>query len=258
MNRERTAVKLENVSKSFGDVRAVRDIDLKIEEGEIFGLLGPNGSGKTTTMRIMIGLTRPDSGSVRVLNEDVTERPTETKKKIGYVPESSELYEFLTGQEYLDFVGNIYGLSDSKREDRIGEYLKAFELEGKEADMIKSYSGGMKQKIALISAFLHKPKVLFMDEPVSGLDPKSAKIVKDFLRELTRQGVTVVISTHVLGIAEAICDRISIMRNGKILAEGDIEGLREKAKLPDSDLEDVFLKLTESDNARSIVEALLE
>lgn len=258
MNGGKTTVKLKAVSKSFSDVQAVRNVDLEIKEGEIFGLLGPNGSGKTTTMRIMIGLLKPDSGTVRVLGQDVVKRPIEVKRRIGYVPESSELYEFLTGQEYLDFVGNIYELDESAKEKRIKKYLNAFDLEGKEADMIKSYSGGMKQKIGLISAFLHKPEVLFMDEPVSGLDPRSARILKDLLRELTQQGVTVVLSTHVLGIAEAVCDKIAIMRGGEILAEGDMSGLRERAKMPDSDLEDVFLELTGSGDAKSVVEALLE
>lgn len=254
----RSAVKLRDVVKRYSDVTAVGNVSLDVQHGEIFSLLGPNGSGKTTTLEMIIGLEKPDSGSVRVLGMDREEDSVEVKKRLGYVPESPHLYEFLTGIEYLDFVGDIYGLDHSEKEKRINEYLEAFELEGKEGDMIKSYSGGMKQKISLISVFIHEPEVLLLDEPLSGLDPKSAKIVKDLLRELASQGVAVIVSTHVLEIAQAISDRIAIMREGKLLAQGDMEELRERAKMPGSDLEDIFLRLTGSEDIRAVVEALLE
>jgi ABC-2 type transport system ATP-binding protein len=180
------------------------------------------------------------------------------KRLVGYVPESPRLYEFLTGIEYLDFIGDVYGMQIEAKKARISEYLKALELEGREGDMISSYSEGMKQKIALISAFMHKPKLLILDEPLSGLDPRSARIVKDFLHELKAQGVTTMMSTHVLEIAQALCDRIGIMYHGKLLALGTMDELREMAKLPDSALEDIFLKLTGTGDIRPVVEELLK
>jgi ABC-2 type transport system ATP-binding protein len=168
------------------------------------------------------------------------------------------LYEFLTGIEYLDFIGDVYGMQPSDKASRINEYLRALQLEGREGDMISSYSEGMKQKTALISAFLHRPKLLILDEPLSGLDPRSARIVKDFLHELKSQGVTTVLSTHVLEIAEALCDRIGIMYRGKLLALGNMNELREMSKLPDSGLEEIFLKLTGTGDIRAVVEELLK
>jgi ABC-2 type transport system ATP-binding protein len=167
------------------------------------------------------------------------------------------LYEFLTGLEYLDFVGDVFGISTEEKRLRINEYLKALELDGREGDMINGYSQGMKQKVALISAFIHKPKLLILDEPLNGLDPKSARIVKDLLHELKGQGVTTLMSTHVLEIAEAICDRIAIMYQGRILALGTMSELRERASLPSSGLEDIFLKLTGAGDTKAVVEELL-
>jgi ABC-2 type transport system ATP-binding protein len=252
-----SALKLRGVTKRYEDIVAVDYIDLDVEQGEIFGLLGPNGSGKTTTLKIILGLVKPDSGSVNVLGIEAEDDAIAVKKQVGYVPESPCLYEFLTGLEYLDFIGDIYGVSVSEKKVRIEEYLEALELEGREGDMISSYSQGMKQKIALISAFLHKPKLLLLDEPLSGLDPRSARIVKDLLRKLTSQGVTTIMSTHILEIAQAMCDRIAIMYEGRLLALGNMEALRQKARLPGSDLEDIFLKLTGTEDVREVVEALL-
>jgi len=253
-----SALKLMGVAKRYGDITAVDYIDLDVESGEIFGLLGPNGSGKTTTLKMILGLVKPDSGSVNVLGVKVEDDPISVKKQVGYVPESPRLYEFLTGLEYLDFIADIYGIAVSEKKTRIEEYLQALELEGREGDMISSYSHGMKQKITLISAFLHKPKLLLLDEPLSGLDPRSARIVKDLLRKLASQGVTTIMSTHILEIAQAMCDRIAIMYEGRLLALGNMEELRQKAKLPGLDLEDIFLKLTGTEDVREVVEALLK
>jgi len=247
-----------DVSKRYEDIVAVDHIDLDVEHGEILGLLGPNGSGKTTTLKMILGLVKPDSGSVNVLGIKAEDDPVAVKKQVGYVPESPRLYEFLTGLEYLDFIGDIYEIAVSEKKTRIEEYLDALELEGREGDMISSYSEGMKQKIALISAFLHKPKLLLLDEPLSGLDPRSARIVKDLLRKLTSQGVTTIMSTHILEIAQAMCDRIAIMYEGRLLALGNMEELRQKARLPGSDLEDIFLKLTGTEDVKDVVEALLK
>jgi ABC-2 type transport system ATP-binding protein len=235
-------VELKGVVKRYNEILAVDNVDLTLNRGEIFALLGPNGSGKSTTLKMLIGLVQPDSGSVNVLGVNVQESPVAVKQLVGYVPESPHLYEFLTGIEYLDFIGDIYGMQNEEKENRITEYLKALQLEGREGDMINGYSDGMKQKIALISAFLHKPKLLILDEPLSALDPRAARIIKDFLHQLKNQGITTIMSTHVLEIAQAVCDRIGIMYQGK--------------SLPDSGLEDIFLKLTGTDDIRAVVEEL--
>jgi ABC-2 type transport system ATP-binding protein len=253
-----SVVELKDVLKRYSEITAVNHVDLNIKAGEIFGLLGPNGSGKSTTLKILLGLVKPDSGAINVLGIDVQKDPVAVKRLTGYVPESPRLYEFLTGIEYLDFIGDVYGMQPEEKKTRINEYLKALQLEGREGDIISSYSEGMKQKIALTSAFLHKPKLLILDEPLSGLDPRSARIIKDFLHELKAQGVTTIMSTHVLEIAQALCDRIGIMYQGKILALGTMEELRQMAKLPDSGLEDIFLKLTGTSDIRAVVEELLK
>jgi ABC-2 type transport system ATP-binding protein len=252
------AVELKNVVKRYNEILAVDHVNLTLTSGEIFGLLGPNGSGKSTTLKMLLGLVQPDEGSVTVLGMPVQQDPVAVKRMVGYVPEAPRLYEFLTGVEYLDFIGDVYGMQPEDKKNRINEYLKALQLEGREGDMINSYSEGMKQKIALISAFLHKPKLLIMDEPLNGLDPRSARIVKDFLQELKRQGVTAILSTHVLEIAQAMCDRIGIMYRGKLLALGNMNELRQLSKLPDSGLEDIFLKLTGTGDIRPVVEELLK
>jgi len=253
-----SAVELRSVVKRYGEILAVVNLDLVIKPGEVFGLLGPNGSGKSTTLKMLLGLVQPDSGSVEVLGIDVQKDPVAVKRLIGYVPEAPRLYEFLTGIEYLDYVGDVYNMQTDEKKTRINDYLKALQLEDREGDMISSYSEGMKQKIALISAFLHKPKLLILDEPLSGLDPRSARIVKDFLHELKAQGVTTIMSTHILEIAQALCDRIAIMYHGKPLALGSMNELRQMAKLPNSGLEDIFLKLTGTGDVKAVVEELLK
>jgi ABC-2 type transport system ATP-binding protein len=255
-NESKLAVKLEAVSKSFGTVQAVKNLDLQIDAGTVFGFLGPNGSGKSTTMKMIMGLLKADSGNLNVYGIDVSSNPWEVKKIVGYVPESPRLYEFLTGLEYLDFIADVYGLDAEAKKTRIEEYLNAFDLENRENEMISGYSHGMKQKIAIIAALLHKPKLLILDEPLSGLDPKSARIVKDLLHKLASDGVTTVMSTHVLEIADAVCDKIAIMYQGSKLSEGKPAELRKEAKMPDSTLEEIFLKLTGTSDIKEIVQAL--
>jgi ABC-2 type transport system ATP-binding protein len=251
------AVNISGVTKRYNEIVAVNNINLSIETGEIFALLGPNGSGKSTTLKMLLGLVPPTAGSISVLGLDVSKDPVAVKRQVGYVPESPDVYEFLTGIEYLDFIGDIYGISTAEKQQRINEYLKALQLEGREGDMINSYSDGMKKKISLISAFLHKPKLLILDEPLNALDPRSARIVKDYLQSLKMQGVTTILSTHVLEIAEAVCDRIAIMYQGNILALGTMNELRSRASLPSSGLEDIFLKLTGTGDLKAVVEELL-
>jgi len=252
------AVELRGVTKRYNEILAVNNINLAINSGEIFALLGPNGSGKSTTLKMLLGLVPPTAGSLTVLGLDVQKDPIAVKRQVGYVPESPDIYEFLTGIEYLDFIADIYNVPPMEKQQRINEYLKALQLEGREGDMINSYSDGMKKKISLISAFLHKPKLLILDEPLNALDPRSARIVKNFLQELKTQGVTTILSTHVLEIAEAVCDRIGIMYQGSILALGNMNQLREEASLPGSGLEDIFLKLTGTGDLKAVVEELLK
>ena len=255
---DNNVVELKNVTKRYEAILAVDHLNLTLGSGEIFGLLGPNGSGKSTTLKMLLGLVQPDEGAVTVLGMPVHQDPVAVKRMVGYVPEAPRLYEFLTGIEYLDFIGDVYGMQPEDKKNRINEYLKALQLEGREGDMINSYSEGMKQKVALISAFLHRPKLLIMDEPLNALDPRSAAIVKDFLQELKRQGVTAILSTHVLEIAQAMCDRIGIMYQGKLQALGNMDELRQMSKLPYSGLEDIFLKLTGTGDIRPVVEELLK
>jgi ABC-2 type transport system ATP-binding protein len=207
---------------------------------------------------MLLGLVEPEEGNVSVLGIDARRDPVAIKRLVGYAPEAPHLYEFLTGIEFLDFIGDIYSMPADEKRSRINEYLKAFQLEGREGDMISSYSEGMKQKVALISAFLHKPKLLILDEPLNALDPRTARIVKDFLQELKRQGVTTIMSTHILEIAQAVCDRIGIMYQGRLLALGDMEELRRMASMPNSALEDIFLKLTGTGDVRAVVEELVK
>jgi ABC-2 type transport system ATP-binding protein len=252
------AVALKGVTKRYNEIVAANNIDLSIRRGEIFALLGPNGSGKSTTLKMLLGLVQPTSGEISVLGLDVQKDPVKVKQQVGYVPEAPIIYEFLTGIEYLDFIGDIYGIQTAEKQQRITEYLKALQLEGREGDMINSYSDGMKKKICLIAAFIHKPKLLILDEPLNALDPRSARIVKTFLQHLKTQGVTTILSTHVLEIAEALCDRIAIMYQGSLLALGNMDELRQKASLPSSGLEDIFLKLTGTDDLRAVVEELVK
>ena len=250
------ALRLESVSKAYGDIKAVRGVDLALDRGEILGLLGPNGSGKSTTMKMVLGILKPDSGEVFVLGEKLSAAPVELKKKLGYVPETPQLYEFLTGLEYIDFVAEMYGVPPAERKERVSHFMGGLQLLGHENELISGYSQGMKQKVAIISALVHKPKVLVLDEALNGLDPRSARLVKDLIRELAAEGVSVLFSTHVLEIAEALCDRVAIMYQGTILAEGTVAELRQKAGLPGSTLEEVFLKMTGTDDIGEVVKEL--
>jgi len=252
------SVELRNVTKRYNELVAVKNVSLTIEQGEIFGLLGPNGSGKSTTLKMLLGLVQPEEGAVMVLGLDAKTDSVAIKRLVGYAPEAPRIYEFLTGIEFLDFIGDLYGMQTEEKRNRINEYLKALQMDGREGDMISSYSEGMKQKIALIAAFLHKPKLLILDEPLNALDPRSARIVKDFLLQLKLQGVTTIMSTHILEIAQALSDRIGIMYQGELLALGNMDELRRMAQLPGSGLEDIFLKLTGTGDIKAVVEELVK
>ena len=252
------AIDVSHLTKSYGSTVALRDVSLTVNSGEVRGLLGPNGSGKSSLMKTIMGLTKPSLGTIQVLGLDVRRTPMEIKKIVGYVPESPRLYEFLTATEYLDFIADVRGLSYVEKRERISRFVDALDLEGKQGDMISSYSQGMKQKVAIIGALLHRPRVLLMDEPLNGLDPKSARLVKELIHGLARDGVSVVFSTHILEIAEAICDRLTILQSGRVLAEGTSKDLRDNAGLPGSGLEDVFLKLTGTKGVEDMIEALIK
>jgi ABC-2 type transport system ATP-binding protein len=251
------ALSFEGVSKRYGTVDALRSVTFGVGAGEVVGLLGPNGAGKSTAMKIALGIVRPDAGTVRVLDGEIGPETMERKRLLGYVPENPSLYEFLTGAEYLDFLADMYDLPSAGRAERVQSFLVALELAGHENAMISGYSQGMKQKIALIGALLHRPRLLILDEPLNGLDPRSARIVKELLSSLAhREGVGVLFSTHVLEIAQAICDRIVIVHRGSVLATGTVESLRARAGLPGSGLEEVFLTLTGTAGIGDIVSAL--
>ncbi len=250
------ALRVDNVVKSFGGLMAVKGVSFSVERNQILGLLGPNGSGKSTIMKTIVGIVKPDGGSITVQGVNVAADPIGVKRIVGFVPESPRLYEFLSGIEYLDFVATVHGLNPDTKRERITEFLKALDLEGRENELIHGYSQGMKQKLAIIAGLLHRPQILILDEPLNALDPRSARIVKDLIHRLRDDGVPTVFSTHVLEIADAICDRIVIMYDGRVLAEGSAGELRSKAGTSGSSLEEVFLKLTGTSDTREIVEAL--
>ncbi len=249
-------IMVRGASKSFGTFRAVKDLDLFVEPGEIRGLLGPNGSGKSTTMKMILGILRPDSGSISVCGVDVRSKPVEARMYIGYVPETPFLYEYLSAAEYLDLVGVAYGLGREERQRRVGELLRALQMDDHVNEVMSGFSQGMRQKIALISALMHRPKVLILDEPLNGMDPRSARIVKEILHRLAGDGVSILFSTHVLEIADAICSKITIISEGSIITEGTSQEIKAISGLKNSSLEEVFLKLTGSEDTAQVVEAL--
>jgi ABC-2 type transport system ATP-binding protein len=252
------SISVEKVAKNYGNVWALNGISTSIERGEVRGLLGANGSGKSTLMKILLGLVRPDNGLVTVEGIDPSMNSIAVRQIVGYVPETPRLYDFLTGIEYLDFVADLHGLAAETKRQRINEYLVAFDLKEQGNDLLSGYSLGMKQKVAICAALIHKPKILIFDEALNGLDPRSAKIVKDTLVKLASDGATVLFSTHVLEIAEAMCQKITILDKGKILAEGTMGDLRAQASSPrgSNNLENIFLSLTGSSDVRGIVEEI--
>jgi len=241
-------LKLKNLSKTYskGQIKAVDNINLEVKPGEIFGFLGPNGAGKTTTIKMIVGLLKPDEGNVYIDGIDVWENPLEAKKKISYVPDTPEVYDKLKGIEYLNFIADIYGVPKDIRQERIEKYLDIFELENAIGNIIGSYSHGMKQKLVLISALIHEPELFILDEPMVGLDPKSSFNLKEIMRQRCKEGKTVFFSTHVLEVAEKLCDRIAIINKGKIIALGTMDELRSAAEDKES-LEKIFLELTDDE-----------
>jgi len=236
-------IRIDRLRKVFGATIAVDDLTLTVEEGEFFCFLGPNGAGKTTTIKVLTGLLRPTGGCALIGGFDIVTRPVEAKRLLGYIPDQPFLYEKLTAREFMRFVAGLYEMEDADLPRRIGELLEAFEVAAVADQLIADLSHGTRQKIAFAATFLHRPRVVVVDEPWVGLDPRSIRNVKTYLRERTREGVTVFMSTHTLSIAEEIADRIGIIHNGRLLALGSVEEIKALASHAGT-LEDVFLELT--------------
>ena len=249
-------IETRNLIKRYGDKVAVDDVSFDVYQGEVFGFLGPNGAGKTTTIKVIVGLLRPTSGTVKVAGYDVQAQPMRAKASSGYVPDTPNLYAKLTGQELLRFVGDLYNMDRARVARRIDELLRMFDLTNAADDTVDSYSHGMQQKISLAAALMHDPKALILDEPTVGLDPKSARLIKDILRQLADRGAAVMLSTHILEIAERMCDRIGIINKGQLIAVGTMNELRTLDATGRTSLEDIFLSLTGGAEEAGIAEIL--
>ena len=231
-------LRIKNLTKTYGDRKAVDDLTLHIRRGEIYGFIGHNGAGKTTTLKSVVGILDFDEGEILIDGRSIRKSPMECKRLIAYIPDNPDLYDFMSGIKYLNFVADIFGVSSDERQEKIRKYADAFELTKDLAQPISSYSHGMKQKLAVISAWIHSPKLIIMDEPFVGLDPKAAHILKEMMRELCENGGAIFFSTHVLEVAEKLCDKVAIIMQGKLIKSGTMEEVR-----GDESLEEVFLEL---------------
>lgn len=236
-------IKVTNLVKKFGDKTAVDNISFEVKNGEILGFLGPNGAGKTTTLSMIVGMLRPTEGKIEINGYDNIENPYEAKKQFSFLPDNPELYETMTGRKYVSFIANVYGVEKDIRNKRMKEYSELFGLQDDLDLLISTYSHGMKQKIALIAALIHDPDILILDEPMVGLDPKSAFNLKEIFSERTKRGKSVFFSSHVMEVVEKICYRIMIINKGKIIAKGTLEELKQHQNY-EGDLEKLFLELT--------------
>ena len=242
-------ITLKNLTKKFGRTLAVDGINLSVARGEIFGFIGPNGAGKTTTIRIMGGILAPTEGAVIIDGVDMAREPEKAKRKIGFIPDRPFLYEKLTGMEFMRFSADLYGVKDGIFREKAEALLKMFSLTDWAYGLVESYSHGMKQRLIIAAALLHDPTVIIVDEPMVGLDPIGIRMVKELLRSKAREGTAVFMSTHSLGVAEDICDRIGVIHRGAMIATGTTNDLRRTAGVGEADLEAVFLKLTEESDS---------
>ena len=234
-------LRIEHLTKTYGQTKAVDDLSLHILPGEIYGFIGHNGAGKTTTLKSVVGILSFDKGEIFVNGRSVEANPIECKRDIAYIPDNPDLYEFMTGIAYLNFVADVFGVGASERRERIRSYADAFELTDNLAQSISAYSHGMKQKLAIISALIHEPRLVIMDEPFVGLDPKAAHILKGLMRDICDRGGAIFFSTHVLEVAEKLCDKVAIIKGGKLIRSGTMDEVR-----GDESLESVFLELEEA------------
>ena len=237
-------ITLTGLTKRYGRFTAVDGIDLTVPKGELFGFLGPNGAGKTTTFRMIAGIILPTGGRIQIGGVDLLRQPLLAKRRLGYIPDRPFVYDKVTGAEFLRFVAALYDAQDASLERRIDELLDLFELTPWKHELTESYSHGMRQKLIIASALVHRPEVIVVDEPMVGLDPKGARLLKDLFRQFVNRGGTILMSTHTLEVAEGMCDRIAIMQAGRILAHGTMADLREQTESGDASLEDLFLRLT--------------
>ena len=238
MDKEKNMLKIEHLIKIYGDKKAVDDLSLHIKPGEIYGFIGHNGAGKTTTLKSIVGILQFDSGEIYIDGRSIKESPIECKKNFAYIPDNPDLYDFMTGIKYLNFIADIFGVEESVRQERIRKYAGMFEITDDLAQPIASFSHGMKQKLAIIAAWIHNPKLIIMDEPFVGLDPKAAHLLKGMMRDVCDNGGAIFFSTHVLEVAEKLCDKVAIIKGGKLIRSGTMEEVR-----GDDSLEEVFLEL---------------
>lgn len=242
-------LKVCGLTKKLGSNIVVNNLSFEVSDGEIFGLLGPNGAGKTTTLKMLVGLLKPDKGSVYLDSIDSFKEQVAFKKKLAYIPDSANLYDNLTGREYAYFIARLWDVSKQEVQERFDELVQLFDLGDKIDNFINTYSKGMSQKISLLAALLHKPRILILDEPLTGLDPESSKCIKDYLQNYALQGNSIIFSTHILEVAEKVCQRILIINKGEAVAIGDLKQLQEISCAGNRDLEDIFLILTRKTEA---------
>lgn len=238
MDKEKNMLKIEHLIKIYGDKKAVDDLSLHIKPGEIYGFIGHNGAGKTTTLKSIVGILQFDSGEIYIDGRSIKESPIECKKNFAYIPDNPDLYDFMTGIKYLNFIADIFGVEESVRQERIRKYAEMFEITDDLTQPIASFSHGMKQKLAIIAAWIHNPKLIIMDEPFVGLDPKAAHLLKGMMRDVCDNGGAIFFSTHVLEVAEKLCDKVAIIKGGKLIRSGTMEEVK-----GDDSLEEVFLEL---------------
>ena len=239
-------INIKNLTKHYGNLTAVSDLNLNIPAGECFGFLGPNGAGKTTTIKLLAGLLKPNEGTIEISGYDIQRDPQKVKGIIGYIPDKPFIYEKLTGGEFLDFVAELYQVNGDFVKEKREELLNLFAIKDFENELVESYSHGMRQKLVITAALIHNPKVIIVDEPMVGLDPKGMRQVKEIFKQLTKSGVTIFMSTHTMSVAQEMCHRIGIINKGKLIALGNMNDLQKQAQVS-SGLEDVFLQLTSSE-----------
>lgn len=250
-------IHVQNLVKRYGKFLAVDDVSLEVRPGQIHGFLGPNGAGKTTSIRVVAGLLKPTSGRIVIAGHDLAREPEAAKQSLGFIPDRPFLYEKLTASELLRFHGGLYGMSGSALEERAQEMLALFELSRWGNELIEAFSHGMKQRLVMCAAFLHRPQAVLVDEPMVGLDPRGARLIKDIFRAMSRKGVAILMSTHTLEVAQEMCDEISIILGGKIIARGTVAQLREQAGSGEDDpLTPLFLKLTGGAGLQEIEDAV--